>query len=54
MKLERLNTDLQEQNVSEHLELERLRQKMRIYESLEGDLDEIQSTLNAKNKMLDD
>jgi len=27
---------------------------MRIYESLEGDLDEIQSTLNAKNKMLDD
>lgn len=54
MKLERQNSDLQEQNVSEHIELERLRQKTKIYEGLEGDLEEIQSNLNAKNKMLDD
>lgn len=41
MKLERLYSDFQEQNVSEHIELERLKQKMKIYECLEGDLEEI-------------
>lgn len=52
--MERKYSNQNELNINEKMELEKLRQKAKYLEEIEYEIEEIQASLNAKNKMLDD